>query len=523
MSKRAAFISPIPEFDMIVKGDILKVHTTVDPFSGSSVTYREPIGLEYIDGFLRRNDYATKTFTETAVNANRMMNDIDTFKPDIIGLSVHSAVVYPDTVSIARRLKAKNPETKIIIGGYHPTGEVIEYSKGNINKTLLHSRDIDFVVYGEGEESFLELSNKILSGENIDGVEGIAYKNGNEIIMNPRRKRVNFSELPWPSRYEDIIKYSRCAPLAYPSPNKQISTAQISGSRGCVYGCDFCSSMTIWPSKKEMGKYDNEATVIYRDPSDVVAEINYLKKEFGTNFLTFTDLTFNHNKEFATDLCNEMISENISQKPKGENDFGWFAYATVDKTVKHPETVETMADAGCSRIGIGLESLHKSILRKHKPNNTMKTEGKSLEIVNSEGILNRSYLIVGWPDETPEMFDETRDILLSGEMPIDQLRLAFVVPFLGTPLFSEYKDRLLTLDWRKYTGDEPVVKNDYMSAEEMKQRTKNTLIDFYSSDNYKKHVERKTKDFPHLKETYRYWEEYLQKREIIPTSYKLLG
>lgn len=522
MSKKSAFISPIPEFNMIVKGDVLKVHTTVDPFSGSSVTYREPIGLEYIDGFLRHNDYATRTFTETTSNAQQMIREISGFKPDIIGISVHSAVVYPDTVSIAKRLKSVNPDTKIIIGGYHPTGEIIEFNRGNIDRSLLHSKDIDFVVYGEGEESFLELSNRILNGESVDDVNGIAYKNGNDIIMNPRRRRVNFSEMPWPSRYEDIIKYSRCAPLAYPSPDKQVATAQISGSRGCAYGCDFCSSMTIWPSKKETGKIDGDATIIYRSPSDVIAEIKYLKEEFGTNFLTFTDLTFNHNKRFATDLCDEMISENISQRPKGDDDFGWFAYATVDRTVKYPETIGVMADAGCSRIGIGLESLHKSILKKHKPNNTLENEIKSLEIVNSEGILNRSYLIMGWPDETPEMFDETREILLSGELPVDQLRLAFVVPFLGTSLFDEYKNRMLTFDWRRYTGDEPVVRNDYMTADEMKEKTKSTLMDFYSSENYKKHISRKTKDFPHLEDTYRYWEEYLQKRGIIPTSHKLI-
>jgi hypothetical protein len=40
---KIAFISPIPEFDLIIKGDTLKVHTTVDPFTGSSVTYRKSL------------------------------------------------------------------------------------------------------------------------------------------------------------------------------------------------------------------------------------------------------------------------------------------------------------------------------------------------------------------------------------------------------------------------------------------------------------------------------------------------
>ena len=54
MNPRIVLISPIPEFDMIVRDDILKVHTTVDPFTGSSVTYREPIALNMLMLFLEK-------------------------------------------------------------------------------------------------------------------------------------------------------------------------------------------------------------------------------------------------------------------------------------------------------------------------------------------------------------------------------------------------------------------------------------------------------------------------------------
>ncbi len=522
--KRIALISPIPEFDMIVKNDILKVHTTVDPFTGSSVTYREPIALEFIDSYLKKGGYRTKLFTETSMNSNQLMDSISRFNPHIAGISVHSAVVYPDTVAIARQLKERNPKTKIVIGGYHPTGEIIEFSRGNIDKTLLHSPDIDYVGYGEGEATVLELADRISKGEEIDDVKGVAYKRQGEIEISPRRERIDFSESPWPTRYEDVIKYSRCAPLAYPAPSEQKAAAQISASRGCPYGCDFCSSMTIWPSRVggQFGRQCDEPIVQYRDAGDVVKEMKWLRDRFGVNFLTFTDLTFNYNDKYAKDLCSKMISEGVTKRPDGNKDVGWFAYSTVDKAVQHPKTIKAMADAGCTRCGIGLESLHRDILKEHKPNNTLETERKALEIVNSEGMLNRTYFVVGWPNETPEMFDESKKILLSGQLPVDQLRMAFVVPFLGTPIFAKYKDRLLTKDWRNFTGDVPVVKNDYMREDEMKKRVKDTLLSFYTSPEYRKHVKNKVRDFPHLESSFRYWEEYLKKRGIISTSHKIL-
>ncbi|MFH1229629.1 MAG: radical SAM protein [Candidatus Aenigmatarchaeota archaeon] len=524
--KRVALISPIPEFDLIIKDDILKVHTTVDPFTGSSVTYREPIALEFIDAYLKKGGYQTKLFTETTMKSQQLIQSVIDYKPQLVGISVHSSVVYPDTITIAKMLKERDPKTKIIIGGYHPSGELIEFSRGNIDKTLLHSPDIDYVSFGEGEKTFLELADSITKGESAEGIKGIAYKDetGN-IIINPRRERIDFSQSPWATRYEEVLKYSRCAPLAYPAPNDQRAAAQISASRGCAYGCDFCSSMTVWPAKieKPFGRNCGEPIVQYRDPRDVVAEMKWLENKHGVNFFTFTDLTFNYDGQRAKNLCDTMISEGAAHKPNGKDDIGWFAYSTVDKAVSNPKTIRLMGEAGCTRIGIGLESLHGNILKQHKPNNTLETEKKAIEIVNSEGILNRSYLMVGWPDETPEMFDETRNILLSGELPIDQLRLAFSVPFLGTPVFAKYKDRLLTNDWRKFTGDEPVIRNDYMSPDEMRDRVKDTLTSFYSSEEYQKHIRGKSREFPHLESSYRYWEEYLQKRGIIPTSHKLLS
>ena len=183
--KRVALISPIPEFDLIIKNDVLKVHTTIDPFTGSSVTYREPIALQSIDAYLKRDGYQTQLFTETTMKAQQLINNVINYKPHLVGISVHSAVVYPDTVAIARMLKARNPKTKIVIGGYHPTGEIIEFARGNIGKTLLHSPDIDYVGYGEGEETFLKLANRVSANEKVNNVKGIAYKQDNEIHINP--------------------------------------------------------------------------------------------------------------------------------------------------------------------------------------------------------------------------------------------------------------------------------------------------------------------------------------------------
>jgi adenine-specific DNA glycosylase len=57
---------------------------------------------------------------------------------------------------------------------------------------------------------------------------------------------------------------------------------------------------------------------------------------------------------------------------------------------------------------------------------------------------------------------------------------------------------------------------------EMKKEVKETLVAFYSSKEYIKHIKKKSRNFPHLRESFKYWKEYLQKRRIIPKSCRMV-
>jgi hypothetical protein len=64
--------------------------------------------------------------------------------------------------------------------------------------------------------------------------------------------------------------------------------------------------------------------------------------------------------------------------------------------------------------------------------------------------------MVGWPWETPEALFQLGDILRT--LPVDQLRLAFVVPFPGTPLNNLY-GHLTARPVEFFTGDSAVLNN----------------------------------------------------------------
>ena len=78
-------------------------------------------------------------------------------RPDLVGLSTMTWQ-FPTCLKIARLIKTVLPETRIAVGGYHATLMAEEIAASD------DARDIDFMVRGEGEETFRRLVNA-LSGE----------------------------------------------------------------------------------------------------------------------------------------------------------------------------------------------------------------------------------------------------------------------------------------------------------------------------------------------------------------------
>jgi radical SAM superfamily enzyme YgiQ (UPF0313 family) len=476
-------INPAQHEEELLFDDVLLIRITSDPSTGTSVVVREPLAVEYLAAFVDQYGYDPLLLTEGTMEDEEFVPLIHKINPSIVGISMHTSHLFHHAMELAAQIKNHNPDTVIITGGYHPTGD----------PSIALDESIDFVVIGEGEKTFLELLDYLTGKSDINprDIKGIAFKDNSELVITPKRERIDFSEVPSPRRDKEILKNSKCAPLAYPPPHKQVSAAQISYSRGCPYMCPYCASALIW------GKH-----VSYREVEDVVNEIKYLKETFGTNFLFFTDLTFNLHNDKARELCDSMIEEQL-----GVN---WFAYSTVDKM--NPKIGEVMRDAGCSRVGVGIESIHDTTLKKIKPHQNFEKTQNALTIVNDLGMLNRSYFMVGWPWETKETLKETYNLLY--ELPIDQVRFAFVVPFPGTPFYNEYRD-YISEDFDYFTGDKPVLRNDSMSGEELKRIVSTMLKDFYNSEGYANHIREKVRRYPHLRESFKYFEIYLKKRNIL--------
>lgn len=107
------------------------------------------------------------------------------------GISTLSSNQLSYALEISRYIRRKFPELPLIWGGPHPT---------LVPEQTAKSKLVDLVVRGEGEETLLELTEKIEKGENWESVKGITFKKEDKIISNPPRKFLdidNVTHLPY--------------------------------------------------------------------------------------------------------------------------------------------------------------------------------------------------------------------------------------------------------------------------------------------------------------------------------------
>lgn len=469
--------------------EIVLIEPTLNKFSALGTFCRhsslDPIACEYLAAAIKKDGYQVKITKHSEFSKKTFSKEGYEYNLDVVGFSV---MTYNFMVAknLAKEIKLHNPKVFTIFGGYYASAR----------PTIVKDENIDFVIIGEGERTFIELLDILNSNGDITKVKGIAYWD-NGLHINPQRERIeNLDKLPFPIRGIEFLKDSKIGGLVYPPPSKQISVCQITYSRGCPYNCTFCNSPQLW------GKQ-----VRWRSAKNLVDEIEYLQQKFGTNMVFFTDLTFDLNKTKVYELCNEIRNRGI--------DIDWFPMCRVDHVDK--DLLVAMKEAGCTKISYGIDSISNVTLSKIKPRQNINL-GKiksALELTSDVGIIVRAYVMIGYPWEDKESLQETKEILKV--LPIDDLRISFLTPFPGTTLYDEFKKEglLITEDFSRYTSDEPIVKGKGLSQEELIEIRERIFEKFYNSKEYEMRKKDKLKKFPHLMKSYEEFFEFLHSKKVL--------
>ncbi|MBE7423787.1 MAG: B12-binding domain-containing radical SAM protein [Zoogloeaceae bacterium] len=330
---------------------------------------RVPQGCLYLLGAAERAGHEVR-FRDYQTAKSTDLLDVSTFTEfleddsDVVALSCMSNLL-PLVVEATRSLKQRFPEKTILLGGIGPSG---------VAERLMAEFDhIDLICKGEGEETFPELLSALASGRPPESVPGVLArdKDGGLHRLLPRQRSKELDSMPQPAYHRVNMKL--------------YETVGIQTARGCPFPCTFCDVSAYWGRRTS-----------YRSIPPVLDEMEQLEKQYGFRRLTLLDDTFILKRERVAAFCLGWQERRLSIE--------WSAYCRVD--LLDDSLVDMLADAGCYRVFLGIESGSNRILQQIAKPIDRHHLARMVRRMARRFVV-RCNLIWGFPFETLEDLKET--------------------------------------------------------------------------------------------------------------------
>lgn len=394
-----------------------------------------PLGILYIATYLQNNGFKVKVidFSVEIIKLDEFKEMLVELNPKIIGMSTYNET-WEAQKTLCKIIKNINPNILIISGGAFATF---------CYEDILNQSLTDYIVRGEGEDTFLNLCKYIFSDKeksDYPDFTGICYKDmDNNIVVNKELIRIiDLDKLPFPNR--DLIDI-----------NKYTMPYTISTSRGCPGNCIFCSSKSFWGHK-----------VIMRSAKSVFEEVIYLHNRYGTNIFSIVDDTFTALKKRCYEFCDMIKNSGIN--------FLWECESRAD--VIDDDFIRVLYDAGCHKIQFGMESADNNILKKLKKNVTVEQIESAVKYAYKYGMHIQTSYIIGHAFDTEETIKKTIEFAKYLKKTYGVRAVCSVnTPFPGTEQFNRRKElgiEIKTNDWEKFVLSNPVISTKELSTNQLR-------------------------------------------------------
>ncbi len=316
----------------------------------------------------------------------------------IVGISMMIDAL-PLGIALARRLHEADPTVQIVLGGPGPSS----YAAQIVQRFPW----IRAVVRKEGEETFPEIVAALTEGRSLRGIAGIdAFEDGVAIHEHERGLFRKLDDLPSPRLDRlplgDYAYYTTIA------------------SRGCPYGCRFCSIQTR-----------SERTVRSRSPAAVVDELLWVQANMGTDFVAFQDDIFLLNRKWVRRFIAERERRGLTMR--------WGAFARVDGVDE--AWLDEVVAGGMSHVTYGIDAGSDSMLDGISKGFHMDRAIRALEHSVTR-VLTTGYFIWGYPDETLEDFFGTYQAAHHAQYLGARAFVGHLIPLAGAPVTQDFTGEL---------------------------------------------------------------------------------
>lgn len=373
-------------------------------YDNDSYIHWFPQGLGYIAAVLLKQGCEVEIYNQDKNHYpdEHLTQYLNKNKFDVVGVSIIAGYYqYKKLLKISEAINNSKKRPIYILGGHGPAPEPEFFLKKN---------QADFIVIGEGEITIIELLDAITKHKPFSAVKGIAFREGEKVIINERRPLIkDIDTIPFPAYHLFPMDYYRL--LRMPHCTSTDFVMPFLSGRGCTFRCNFCYRLD-----KGFRPHSNQR---------ITEEIKFLKKNYGITYIAFSDELLMISEERTIKLCEDFIKEKLNIK--------WDCNGRLN--FAKPEMLALMKKAGCVFINYGIEAMDDQILKNMKKGLNTKLIIKGIDATLKAGISPGYNIIFGNIGESKETLNKGVEFLLKYDDGAQMRTIRPVTPYPGSPLY----------------------------------------------------------------------------------------
>jgi radical SAM superfamily enzyme YgiQ (UPF0313 family) len=372
----------------------------------------EPLGLEYVARALQDRGHEVR-IADLRFGPS-LGRRLASFRPQLVGIACTHTVDVPGALGVAREVRRRAPELKILVGGH---------AASTCPEPCLIP-EVDALCVGDGEVTVAEYADAIAGGRSPRELGGLWLRQdarpGAAGFLPPRpSERVSLDQVPLPAR-ELLTAEQRGYLCVHKIPLWAVETA-----RGCPYRCSFCS---IW---KQHGR-----SLRLRDTGQVILDLDRV----GHNVFVVDDLFFQPTSR-SRELARELRRRGVKKD--------WMlVQARLDTVAKHADLLAEWRPVARqfdlffgfeAPTDQGLESLNKQM------NVGALETGVRVAKEYGYGVTGNFVVDPDWGESDFVALWELVD-----RLGLERSGYTVLTPLPGTPWFEEVRRRIQEWDWSRY-------------------------------------------------------------------------
>ena len=318
---------------------------------------------------------------------------------DVVGITCCTPFL-SEVTDLTAQLKRR--KAMVVIGGPHPTF---------LPQETRAQTGCDYIVVGEGEQTFPELLDSIAAGRGSDDIPGVVGESGKLIPRNPIQ---NLDDISWPD-------WSTLHPSSYPlAPYggvvRRFPVAPVASTRGCAAACKFCCVPRL-----------SNRRVRFRSPKDIVDEIRMLVRDHGIREVQLIDDNMAARTSHMVGFCEELLRAEISVP--------WSLPSGIRVDNVSSNLFRLMRRSGCYSVAFGIETGVQRVLDRIGKGIRVEQVERAVRDAHQAGLITQGFFILGLPGDDRWTIEQTLDF--ARRLPLDKAQFLLLDPLPGSAFWDE--------------------------------------------------------------------------------------